>query len=142
VLRSPRFLAGLVGIAGTIATIAYCGRLAFYFFDVGGSWQGASDIGLGPTTIGLGAIGLLFCLVLTFKLFRLFGTPRAPGGQGGSGSRTPVPPSADDGDGFDADAVISRYLAQRPAAGQSVIGPAPTGRQAPVAASGFGRRIR
>jgi len=105
--RSPRLVLSLVSIAGTIAAIAYCGWFLYYFFDVGGSWQGAVDIGLGPTVVGLGAIAFIFVLVLLFKLSRLFRTP------GPDDTASPRPPSStDDADGFDADAVISRYLAR------------------------------
>ena len=133
--RSPRFLIGLVSIAGTIAAIVYFGWFLYYFFDVGGSWQGTWDIGLGPTVVGLGAIGVIFVLVLVFKVMRLLRKPNA----GGPG--TPHRPSSPDEDnGFDADAVISRYMARRGLAPeQGAPGEAVVSQQA-SAPSTFGRR--
>jgi hypothetical protein len=114
----------------------FCGLLS-YFLDVGGgSIHQAWAMGLGPTILGLGFIGLLFCIPLALKIVRILNGLRAPGS--GSGQSTP-----DDDDGFDADAVVARYLAQRPAEAVPNI---PAARPAPKDGglpkpTGFGRRI-
>src|SRR5262249_20153027 len=108
-----RNLKSMFGVIGAIVPVAYCGALLYYFFDISGSsFEGAKTIGLGPTLLGLGAVGLLFCIPLVLKLLRLFAGPRSPGsgGRGGFGG-----PAEDDENGFDADAAIARYMAQRSA---------------------------
>jgi hypothetical protein len=139
VTRPPVFPVRIIGIAGTIGAIIYCGWFfRYFFFDVGGSWEGVKDIGLGPTVIGLGAVGLIFCLVLAFKLTRLFGTPRSPGP---GGPRRPGPSSPDDGD-FDPDAVIARYMERRAVAAEPAASPRAADHRPSAAPSGFGRRAR
>lgn len=130
---SPRFIFRLVSILGTIGAIVYCGWLLHHFFDVGGSWEGAKEIGLGPTIIGLGAIALIFVLVFFFKLARLF---RTPGPGDSAGPRHPSPP---DDDGFDADAVVARYLARHADTAERPAMAADAERR-PAAPGGFGRR--
>src|SRR4051812_25746859 len=104
-----RNLKSVFGLAGAVVPVIYCGGLLYYFFDIsGGSVEGAETIGLGPTMIGLGAVGLFFCTPLIVKIMRLVSRPRSPG----SG---PDKPTDDDGSGFDADAAIARYMAQRSA---------------------------
>ena len=123
------------GVARALFPVVYfCGLLS-YFLDVsGGSIHQAWEIGLGPTILGLGFVGLLFCIPLALRIVRILNRPRAPGS--GPGRSAP-----DDDYGFDADAVVARYLAQRPVEAAS---PAP--RPAPKSGgaarpTGFGRRI-
>jgi hypothetical protein len=103
-------LKSIFGIARVALPVLYCGYLLYYFVDVGGSVQGIEDIGLGPTVLGLGAVGLLFCVPLILKIARIFRGPRSPG-SGGDG------PAYDDGDDDDggaaAEAVIARYMARK-----------------------------
>lgn len=62
--------------------------------------------------MGLGAFFLLFCILLIWKVVRIFIGLRSPG----SGGRGNIPGSRPDGEGeFDADAVLARYMAQRQA---------------------------
>jgi len=85
--------------------VLYCGILIYYFLDISGSLRGAKSIGLSPTLLGLALVGLLFCIPLVITLVRMFSEPRSPG----SG-----PDASDDESGFDADAAVARYVAQRP----------------------------
>ena len=128
------------GLMRLLVPIVYCSGLVFYFLRIsGGSVENANMIGLGPTILGLGIVGLLFCIPLAIKIVRILNGPRAPGS--GGGPRRPTP---DDDDGFDADAVVARYLAQRPAEaapGAPTPRPAPKGGSGPARPSGFGRRI-
>jgi hypothetical protein len=152
-----RSLKNIVGILGSLLGIVYCGGLILYFV---GGWgelgtfksglgiengiAGANAIGLGPTILGLGAIGSLFVVILLFRIMRLFLRRDPPSGE--HRSRAAVA-AADDGDGgLDADTMIERYLAQRsaeaaappqPAAPRPAASPNP-GPQRPS----FGRRIR
>ena len=93
-------------VIGTLMPVLYCGILIYYFLDISGSLRGAKTIGLAPTLLGLGVGGLLFCIPLIITLVRMFSEPRSPG----SGPDVPG-----DGSGFDADAAVARYMAQRPA---------------------------
>ena len=133
-----RTLKPAFGVIGALMPVLYCGSLLYYFFDVSGSVEGAQELGLGPTLIGLGAGGMLFCIPLIIKLMRIFRAPPAPG----SGGR-PDAPTDDTDNGFDADAAIARYMAQRSAEGAPA--PSPAARPAQGGggpARGFGRRVR
>lgn len=114
--------------------VIYCGGLLAYFLWLtGGSLEVVKLLNLGPTLLGLGIIGLAFCIPLALKLKQLFRGPRTPGSGGGS-----------DEEGFDADAVVARYLAQRPSepvSGASVSRPMSKS-SGPAKPSGFGRRVR
>ena len=131
------------GVIGALIPVLYCGGLLYYFLDVAGSVQEAEEIGLGPTVLGLGAVGLLFSIPLILKVLRLFRGPRAPGSGGDA------PRDNDDGDddgGFDADAAISRYMARR-ASEAAAATPAPASAPRPAPKSGgpagrpsFGRK--
>jgi hypothetical protein len=125
------------GLSRALFPVVYFCGLLFYFLDVsGGSIHQAWEIGLGPTILGLGAVGLLFCIPLAIKIVRILNSPRTPG-SGGSPGR----PAPDDDDGFDADAVVARYLAQRPIeAASPAPHPAPKN-GGPARPTGFGRRI-
>jgi hypothetical protein len=128
------------GLIRALVPVLYFGSLLYYFFDVsGGSIENANMLGLGPTLLGLGIVGLIFCIPLAIRIARILNGPRTPGSGGGPGR-----PAPDDDDGFDADAVVARYLAQRPA---EAIPNAPSARPAPkdggpATPTGFGRRIR
>jgi hypothetical protein len=118
--------------------VIYCGGLLAYFLWLsGGSLEILKLLNLGPFLLGLGVIGLAFCIPLALKLKQLFRGPRTPVSDGGSGR-----PASDDGDGFDADAVVARYLAQRPV---EAVPASPTPRATskgggPTTPTGFGRR--
>lgn len=101
-------LKSMYGVARAVLPVLYCGYLLYYFIDAGGSVQGIKDIGLGPTVIGLGAVGLLFCVPLIWRIVRMFRGPRAPKSGGGA----PTNDDDDDG-GAAADAIIARYMARK-----------------------------
>ena len=106
------------GVTRALLPVLYCGGLLVYFFRVGGSVEGIQLIGLGPTFLGLGAVGFLFCIPLIMKVMRIMPGPRPPISGGG--------PSKDDDDsGFDADAAIARYMASKRAAEAAPSIPAP-----------------
>lgn len=123
------------GVIRLLLPALYFGGLFVYFFRVGGSVQGVIDIGLGPTVLGLGIVGLLFCIPLLVALIRIFARPRPRGPDGRSGG-----PDAG-GSGFDADAVVARYLAQQSAQAASP-DPSPPSPTRSAASKGFGRRSR
>jgi len=135
-----RNLKSVFGIAGAVVPILYCGGLLYYFLDLSGSMREASEIGLGPTVLGLGAVSLLFSIPLIIKVVRLFARPRTPGSGGGSDK-----PDEDDKNGFDADAAIARYLASRSQEVVPSAPPTPPARKigaAPIVTRpGFGRRV-
>ena len=124
------------GLTRALFPVVYFCGLLFYFLDVsGGSIHQAWEIGLGPTILGLGFVGLLFCIPLAIRIVRIMNGPRTPGS--GPGRSAP-----DDDDGFDADAVVARYLAQRPAepaVSAPAVRPAPKS-GGPAKPTGFGRR--
>jgi len=116
-------------VIGTLMPVLYCGILIYYFLDISGSLRGAKSIGLSPTLLGLALVGLLFCIPLVITLVRMFSPPRSPE----SGTN-----ASNDDSGFDADAAVARYMAQRPAEGRPV---SPSySRGGPVKRSSFGRR--
>jgi hypothetical protein len=120
---------------GALVPILYCASLLYYFFDVGGSVEGAETIGLGPTIMGLGLVSLLFCIPLIIKIVRIFAKPRSPG----SG---PDASMDDDKSGAEADAAIARYVARQAteaAPNAPIVSPARSG-GGPAKRPGFGRR--
>ena len=124
---------------GALVPILYCGYLLYYFLDISGSVEEAKVDGLGPTLMGLAVVGLLFCIPFLVKIVRLFKGPRSPGAGGNGG------PDAPTGDGgFDADAVIARYMARQSAqaAPSSPAAPPASGGRGPVGRPSFGRKIR
>jgi len=134
-------LKSVIGVIGTLAVILYCGRLLYYFLDLTGSVQEAEMNGLGPTLLGLGAVALLFCIVLIVKVVWMFAGPRSPG----SGGRGSPGASTDDAEvGFDADAAVARYMARRSAEAASCSPPAPPAHEVggPTRRVSFGRKIR
>lgn len=99
------------GLVFSLLPILYVGGLLWYFVDfTGGSFAFASDIGLGQTKIGLAVIGLLLFIPLVWRMLKAIQGPTA----GGSEPRKPGPSDDDDNGGFDADAVIAKYLVGRP----------------------------
>lgn len=134
-------LKSIFGVIGALVGVLYCGGLIYYYYflDISGSVQEAKEIGLGPTLLGLGIVGLLLCIPLVWKIVRLFAAPRSPGSGGRSGPDA-LPPGGDDA--FDADAAIARYLARRSA--EAAVG-SPTARPThevggPAKRPSFGRR--
>lgn len=115
-----RSVKSIFGMIGTLFAIAYCGGLVFYFLNLSGSMQEVQNIGLGPTVMGLGGLGVLFCIVLIVQLIRFILKTRSRGGDG--------PGAADGGKdkgGFDAEAAFNRYMAQRAADGDAAAPMAP-----------------
>jgi hypothetical protein len=122
-----------------IVPVLYLGGLLIYFIHEGGSIDGAISIGLGPTLLGLAVVCLLFSIPLIVAIFRIARGTRAAGSDERGGPTGPH----DGGDGFDADAVIARYLAQtsaKAAAGSPGSSPLHAGDTAKR--TGFGRRSR
>ncbi|MCX8474929.1 MAG: hypothetical protein MT490_03935 [Sphingomonas sp.] len=119
-----------IGIAFALMPLVYCGALFFYFLDTAGSVQDAVGIGLGPTLFGVGAIGVLFCVPVAWKILRALHTPRVR-------ATNPEAPAPDDSS-FDADAALARYLARKSAEAE---GDAVSPRTGPAAPRpGFGRK--
>jgi hypothetical protein len=133
-----RMVKSVVSIIGTVAAILYCGWLLSYFYDVSGSLEEAQRDGLMPTLLGLGTVGLIFCVVLIVKIARMFAGPRSPGSGGRGGAMV------DGESGFDADAVVARYMARRAAEPSPVSPAAPPAqkRSAPDKPRSFGRKGR
>lgn len=125
----------IMRVVAVVFPILYCGYLIYYFLHLSGSVEEAEEIGLGPTILGLAIVGLLFCIPLIIALFRIFARPRS--------RRSDDPPRDDDG-GFDADAVVARYVSQRSAEvdPNSAGVPPRGGSGGPAQRTGFGRRIR
>jgi len=135
-----RTLKSVLGVIGALLPIIYCGGLIYYFLDLTGSVREADAIGLGPTLIGLTVVGLLFCIPLIVKVVRIFLAPRSPGSSGGSGRDA----STHDGkDGFDPDAAVARYMAQRSAEAAAGSPPAPPAHESgPATRPSFGRKVK
>jgi hypothetical protein len=126
----------VVGLIGALVPIAYCGGLVWYFTQ-GNELTGPVGQGLGPTVLGLGAVGLLFCIPLVFKLMKLAAPARPDPNKPRDGAD-----EEEAGSGFDADAALARYLARKAAAGGEV--PVAAAAPAPVVAAprpGFGRKL-
>jgi hypothetical protein len=100
-----------LALIAALIPIAFCGALIYYFFGVGGaSVKGVAMVGLGPTVLGLGAIGLMFMVPVIVRLMRLAARP-APGTRPGLAANVP------EEEAFDADAALARYMARKAAAG-------------------------
>lgn len=127
----------IFGVARLAVPALYCGYLAYYFFDVGGSVQGVEDTGLGPTVIGLGVVALLFCIPLGLKAVRFFTGPRAPGPRS-AGPRIGADDDDDDGAAA-ADAIIARYMAHK--AQETRAGVARAATKSGPAKPSFGRKV-
>lgn len=111
----------------SLLPLAYIGWLLFHFTGFQGWSDGPLAGGLGPTVLGLGAIGLLFCAPVLFRLLKFVITPRGPALAKGV--------EIDEGPAFDADAALARYM-ERKAAGQGVEIPLAEDAPRPV----FGRK--
>ena len=134
-----RSLKPAFGVIRTLVPIIYCGGLVYYFYNQVGSIQQAEAMGLGPTLLGLSAVGLLFCIPLIVKIYLVIVALRSPGSGGGSDG-----PSHDGEAEVDADAMIARYMAQRSAEGGSTSSTTPPVHKGdgPARRSSFGRKIR
>ena len=121
----------------SLLPLVYIGGLLFYFTSFGGWSDGVLATGLGPTVLGLAAIGLLLCIPLIFRLLKLAITPRGPSGSKGGDLEEEAESS------FEADAALARYLARKAAAGEPMPDPSHAsvphgdGQPRPV----FGRKI-
>ncbi|MCO5092138.1 hypothetical protein [Bosea sp. (in: a-proteobacteria)] len=152
-----RTLKNIVGVLSALMGIAYCGSLILYFVGgwgelgafkslagIEGGIAGANAIGLGPTILGLGAIGLVFVITLIVRILRLIVRRDPSPDRRGSRPRETL---ADD-DGAAADTMIARYLAQRSAEAaapppQQPLAPRPAVNRSPgPQRPSFGRRIR
>lgn len=99
---------GAGALIAALVPIAYCGAMVYYFFSVGGgSVQGVTAMGLGPTVLGLGALGLLFVIPLFVRLIRL--TATTPPAKAAKPRFADIPEE----EAFDADAALARYLARK-----------------------------
>jgi hypothetical protein len=100
------------GILSALLPVAYCAWLFSYFLNMGGSTGNVVGMGLGPTVFGLGAIGLLLCIPLLYRILRaVTGSGRAKPEQGGDADADA--PELDSEPGFDADAALARYMAKK-----------------------------
>ena len=126
------------GLISTVVPIVYCGGLVYYFYTQAGSIKEAESMGLGPTLLGLSAVGVFFCIPLLVKLYLLIIALRTPawGRRGG-----PDGPNDDGGPEIDADAMIARYMAQKSAKGDPSFTTTPPG-DGSARRYSFGRKIR
>jgi hypothetical protein len=98
------------GVGAALLPVAYCGGLLYYFTQ-NNTLSGPVGQGLGPTVLGLGAVGLLFCAPVIFKLLKLFAPAKPEAGKGREvADEEPV-------SSFDADAALARYMARKAAQG-------------------------
>jgi hypothetical protein len=117
-----------LGWIGALVPLAYCVGLIVYFQSVGGSFEGAIALGLGPTMLGLGGVGLLFCLPLVMKLIKLATGPK---------TRAAAAEAEEAEAPFDPDAALARYMAKK-AAGEVE---APVYSEQPEIRPVFGRKV-
>jgi hypothetical protein len=108
--------------------LAYIGWLLFHFTGFQGWSDGPLAGGLGPTVLGLGAIGLIFCIPVIVKLLKMALVP-----SGAAKAKPGV--DQEEAPAFDADAALARYL-ERKAAGQGLEIPPDPDAPRPV----FGRK--
>ena len=133
-------LKALFGAIAVFVPVVWAAGLIYYFVDTSGSIENAETIGLGPTLLGLGLVGILFAIPFIVRVGRIFGGPRSPGSSGHTGPNLPT----DDGSGgIDTDAAIARYLASRSVETSPGAPAAPQpDRDEPAARPSFGRRVR
>lgn len=114
----------------SLLPLAYIGWMLFHFTSFEGWSDGPLAGGLGPTVLGLGAIGLIFCIPLVVKLLKMALAPSA---------KVKVKPGVelDEGPAFDADAALARYLERKSAGLGSAEIPNAEDAPRPV----FGRKI-
>lgn len=99
------------GILSALLPVAYCAWLFSYFLNMGGSTENVVGMGLGPTVFGLGAIGLLLCIPLLYRILRaVTGSGRAKPDRASAEADAP---GLDSEPGFDADAALARYMAKK-----------------------------
>jgi hypothetical protein len=133
-------LKSVFGVIGALVPVVYCGGLLYYFLDLSGSANDVVANGLGPTVLGLGIVGLLFCIPLIVKVVRILIAPHSPVSSGRSGSDTSTPTGES---GFDADEVIARHMARRSAEAGAGLPTVPLAHEGdgPAARPTFGRKI-
>ena len=123
------------GAIGMLLPVLYCGGLVYYFTGFRGLPDASLMQGLGPTVLGLSAIGLLFCVPVGWKLVKMLTGPRAPAPDRPGGE------AEEAGSGFDADAALARYMARKAAGAEGVVAPAAAYRAEPVVSRpSFGRK--
>lgn len=127
-----RTLKSIIGLLRAVVPVAYCASLFYYFLGFGGSIDDLKSIGLWPTVVGVGIVGLLFCIPLLLKIVGVIFAlrSRGPGGPGGP-----------DGEAFDADAIVARYKARQPSEPAPAM-PPPIRRAPADPHPSFGRRNR
>lgn len=132
-----RMIKSIFGLVAAAIPVLYCAGTLLHFSRVRTSSAGMLDSALGPTMLGLGALGLLFLIPLVLRIRRLVALPAAPGSGGG---RRPGQAAPDEGSDFDPDAAIARYLAQRPPGAPDLASPPAHASGRPVRQAAFGRR--
>jgi hypothetical protein len=125
-----RTLKSVLGLVAALIPILYCGGLLLYFGGVS-RWAGTGG-GLGPTMLGLAAIGLVLVTLLAVRIWRMARAPGTPRAGGGGADETAEEERSD----FDPDAAIARYMARRAAGGVDLLPPG-GGSHRP---GGFGRK--
>jgi hypothetical protein len=125
------------GVIGALLPVAYFGGLGYYFYRTNEAMGGLATKELGPTILGLGAIGVLFTIPLLIKLVRMFS------GASAAKPAKAVAGAAEGGESdFDADAVFARYMARRSAeGGHPPVSPPAPGRDPAAPRPSFGRKI-
>jgi hypothetical protein len=124
------------GIFSALIPIIYCAGLIYYFVDGSGSFDQAKENGLAPTVIGLGVVGLLFCIPLFYRLVKLFFAVRSSPAKARASANT-----SGTNEEFDADAVFARYMAkQAKEAGSQPPVTRPSSEGTPPDRPAFGRR--
>lgn len=137
----PR-IKSILGAIGALVPVAYCGGLLYYFIHNSGSIDDAKSIGLGPTLLGLAVVGGLFLIGFLVRIAWMINAAAGSAERTNHSGAKPSSLDSDNDDDFDADAVVARYMAQRPNEPEEMPRPsAPPSRQSDNPAT-FGRRIR
>jgi hypothetical protein len=102
-----RGVKSVFGVIGALVPVLWFGGLAYYFYGTNQAMGGAAASELGPTIIGLGAIGILFCIPVVWKIIKAIS-----GSSGAKPART-IGTAAEAESDFDADAALARYLARK-----------------------------
>ena len=123
-----------LGLIPALLPILFCGGLLFHLNQVRTAAYGLLDNVLGPTMIGLGAIGLGFLVIFAMKLRRHL-TPPAPPKTGPEGLEAALEETKSD---FDADAALARYMARRASGSVPMSKPFPPADRPPPGS--FGRK--
>lgn len=122
------------GLVMALVPVLWFGGLALYFNHVRNLGGGLFDGALGPTIVGLGALGLLFLVLFLWRLRRTAAPPAPPKSGLGPMDAALEETKSD----FDPDAAIARYLARRSAGGPGA-GSTSEG-DGPVRPGSFGRK--